>query len=81
MGFFLIFNRLFRGHDCVIIYGQSFTIFYFRGDIQMNTCLSALYLKLNKIDFRYIRLAFMVLALATSGNFILGVPIHGDVSG
>jgi hypothetical protein len=52
-----------------------------KGDIQMNTCFSALYLKLNKIDSRYIRLAFMVLALAASRGIILGVPIHGDVSG
>ena len=45
----------------------------------MNTCLSAIYLKLNKIDSRYIRLAFMVVALFASGGVILGVPIHGDV--
>ena len=45
----------------------------------MNTCLSALYLKLSKIDSRYIRLAFMILALAAGGKFVLGLPIHGDV--
>jgi hypothetical protein len=79
MGFLLIFNRLFRGQDCVIICEPSYTIFYFRGDNQMNTRLSAIYLKLNKIDSRYIRLAFIVIAFAASRGIILGVPIHGDV--
>ena len=45
----------------------------------MNTCLSNIYLKLNKIDTRYIRLALMALTLFTSGSVILGIPIHGDV--
>jgi hypothetical protein len=45
----------------------------------MNTCLSVIYLKLNQIDSRYIRLAFMVLALVASRGVILAVPIHGDV--
>ncbi len=45
----------------------------------MNTCLSALYLKLNQIDSRYIRLALMVLTLTISGGVILGLPINGDV--
>jgi hypothetical protein len=44
----------------------------------MNTCLTNLYLTLSKIDSRYIRLAFMILALA-SGGVIMGLPIHGDV--
>jgi hypothetical protein len=52
---------------------------FFRGEIQMNTCLSALYLKINQLDPRYIRLAFMVLTLVASGGVILGLPIHGDV--
>jgi hypothetical protein len=47
----------------------------------MNTCLSALYLKLSQLDSRYIRLAFMVFALAASGRVILGMPIGGDVGG
>jgi len=47
----------------------------------MNTCLSTIYLRLNKIDTRYIRFAFMVLTLVTSGGMILGIPIHGDVGG
>ena len=48
----------------------------------MNTCLSTIYLKLNKIDIRYIRFAFIVLALFSSGKvIILGLPIHGDVGG
>jgi hypothetical protein len=47
----------------------------------MNTCLSNLYLKLNKIDTRYIRFAFLVLTVFTSGGVILGLPIHGDVGG
>jgi hypothetical protein len=47
----------------------------------MNTCLSTIYLKLNQIDTRYVRLAFMVLTLVASGGFILGLPIHGDVNG
>jgi hypothetical protein len=47
----------------------------------MNTCLSALYLKLSQLDSRYFRLAFMVIALAASGGVILGLPIGGDVSG
>jgi hypothetical protein len=55
------------------------TKFFLRGDIQMNTCLSTIYLKISKIDARYIRLALMVLALASSGGVILGLPIHGDV--
>lgn len=45
----------------------------------MNTCLSAIYLKLNQIDSRYIRLAFVVLSLVAGGKFVLGLPIHGDV--
>jgi len=44
----------------------------------MNTCLSALYLKVCKMDARYIRLALMVLTLA-GGGVIMGLPIHGDV--
>jgi len=45
----------------------------------MNTCLSNIYLKLNQIDSRYVRIALMVLTLVTSGGFVLGLPIHGDV--
>jgi len=45
----------------------------------MNTRLSTVYLKLMKIDSRYIRLAFIVIAFAASRGIILGVPIHGDV--
>ena len=45
----------------------------------MNTCLSNIYLKLNQIDFRYIRIALMVLAFVAPGAAILGLPIHGDV--
>jgi hypothetical protein len=45
----------------------------------MNTCFSTIYLKLNKIDTRYIRFALMVVTLFTSGSVILGIPIHGDV--
>ncbi|MGE5123712.1 MAG: hypothetical protein ACM3H7_04285 [Acidobacteriaceae bacterium] len=47
----------------------------------MNTCLSTIYLKLNQIDSRYIRLAFMVLAVVGLGGTIMGLPINGDVSG
>jgi hypothetical protein len=47
----------------------------------MNTCLSALYLKLSQLDSRYIRLVFMVVALAGAGHFVLGTPIGGDVGG
>jgi hypothetical protein len=47
----------------------------------MNTCLSALYLKLSQLDPRYFRLAFMVVALFASGRVILGTPIGGDVGG
>jgi hypothetical protein len=54
---------------------------FFRGDIQMNTCLSALYLKLNQLDSRYIRLAFMVFSMVVTGGVIMGLPIHGDVGG
>jgi hypothetical protein len=51
-----------------------------RGDIQMNTCLSNVYLKVSKIDSRYIRLALMLLALAGMGRFVVqGLPISGDV--
>jgi hypothetical protein len=45
----------------------------------MNTCLSTLYLKVCKMDARYIRLALMVLTLAAGGGVIMGLPIHGDV--
>lgn len=45
----------------------------------MNTCLSSIYLKLNQIDSRLIRLALMVLTLVASGGGILCLPIHGDV--
>jgi hypothetical protein len=46
----------------------------------MNTCLSTLYLKLNQIDSRSIRMVLMVLTLVASGcGVILGLPIHGDV--
>jgi hypothetical protein len=45
----------------------------------MNTCLSSLYLKVAKIDARYVRLALMVFAIVTSGSVILGLPVHGDV--
>jgi hypothetical protein len=47
----------------------------------MNTCLSVIYLKLNKIDARYIRMTLMVLALFGLGGTIMGLPINGDVSG
>ncbi len=46
----------------------------------MNTCLSNLYLKVSRIDARYVRLAFMVLAAALAGRaIVLGLPINGDV--
>jgi hypothetical protein len=45
----------------------------------MNTCLSNLYLKLVKIDPRYIRFALLVLALVGGGRIATGLPIHGDV--
>ena len=47
----------------------------------MNTCLSNAYLKLSKLDSRYVRLALMVFTLVASGGVILGLPIMGDVSG
>ena len=47
----------------------------------MNTCLSTIYLKLNQIDSRYIRLALMTLMVFASGGVILGLPIAGDVGG
>ena len=46
----------------------------------MNTCLSTIYLKLNQIDARYIRLALMVLTLVGMGGSIMALPINGDVS-
>jgi len=45
----------------------------------MNTCLSNIYLKLNQIDARSIRMALMVLTFLVSGIGILALPIHGDV--
>lgn len=45
----------------------------------MNTCLSSIYLKLNQIDSRTVRMVLMVLAVVGSGVGILGLPIHGDV--
>jgi len=47
----------------------------------MNTCLSSIYLRLNQIDSRYIRLAMLVISLVASGGIVLGIPIHGDVGG
>jgi len=47
----------------------------------MNTCLSVIYLTLNKIDSRYIRLSLIVLTLFASGGAILGLPMNGDVGG
>jgi len=47
----------------------------------MNTCLSVIYLKLNQIDSRHIRLALMFLSLIATGGVIMGLPIHGDVGG
>lgn len=44
----------------------------------MNTCLSNLYLKLNQIDARYIRVALLTLMLF-SGGVVLSLPINGDV--
>ncbi len=52
---------------------------FLRGDIQMNTCLSTIVLKLNKIDTRIIRMALLTLTLVASGGVILGLPINGDV--
>ncbi len=46
----------------------------------MNTFLSSLYLKLNQIDARYIRLAFIALSIFAIGGRIMGLPINGDVS-
>jgi hypothetical protein len=45
----------------------------------MNTCLSTVYLKLSKIDSRYVRFILLACALVSSGGFILGLPIAGDV--
>ena len=45
----------------------------------MNTCLSNLYLKLSKIDGRYVRLALMVFALVAGGHILGGLPVHGDL--
>ncbi len=45
----------------------------------MNTCLSTIVLKLNKIDTRIIRMALLTLTLVASGGVILGLPINGDV--
>jgi hypothetical protein len=45
----------------------------------MNTCLSVLYLKLHKIDSRYVRMALTVAVLFFAGGTIMGLPINGDV--
>jgi len=45
----------------------------------MNTCLSVIYLKLNQLDSRYVRVALMALMLFASGGVICGLPINGDV--
>ncbi len=47
----------------------------------MNTCLTNLYLKLNQIDPRYIRVALLVLTMVGMGGTILSLPINGDLSG
>jgi hypothetical protein len=54
---------------------------FLRGDIQMNTCLSVIYLKLSKLDSRMIRMALLTLTVLASGGVLLGLPISGDVSG
>lgn len=45
----------------------------------MNTCLNNLYLKVAKIDARYVRLAFMVFALVAGGVILGPLPVHGEV--
>lgn len=47
----------------------------------MNTCLSTLYLRLSQIDSRHIRLALVFISLISTGGFIMGLPIAGDVGG
>jgi hypothetical protein len=48
----------------------------------MNTCLSNIYLKLAKLDTRYVRFVLMAITLVASGRFvIMGLPLPGDVSG
>jgi len=51
------------------------------GDIQMNTCLSTVYLTLSKIDSRIVRMAFLTLIAVAAGGFIQVLPIAGDVGG
>jgi hypothetical protein len=50
-----------------------------RGDIQMNTCLSKIYLTVDQIDSRFVRLAFMLCVFV--GGVVMGLPISGDVGG
>jgi hypothetical protein len=38
-----------------------------------------IYLKLSKIDSRFIRLAILSVAAFASGGIIMGLPINGDV--
>jgi len=45
----------------------------------MNAYFQNLYFKLNQIDLRHVRLAWLVIGLVLSGGVILGIPIHGDV--
>ena len=47
----------------------------------MNTCLSTIYLKICKLDSRYVRMALVFLTLIASGHFVMGIPIAGDVGG
>jgi hypothetical protein len=47
----------------------------------MNTYFQQIYLKLNQIDLRHLRLAWLVIGLFVSGGMILGIPINGDVGG
>jgi hypothetical protein len=54
-------------------------ILFNQGDIQMNTCLNNVYLKVAKIDSRTVRMVLMVVAVLASGGVILGLPISGDV--
>jgi hypothetical protein len=47
----------------------------------MNTCLSSIYLKLNQIDVRFIRIALLTVVLLTTGGSLMGIPMPGDVGG
>lgn len=65
----------------VILYSMVPTTISHKGDTNMNARFCQFCLKINQLDSRHIRLAWLAVALLLSGRVILGIPIGGDVGG